>query len=270
MLVKVLGPLHVAIDEASVVPTARKTRSLLALLALNAGTLVTTNKISEELWEQHPPRSASTTLQTYVMQLRNRLGKEMPKEGKPDIATAKRILVTAGNGYQLQLGDGTCDVLEFERLARRGSRMIDAGDHLTAAATLHSALALWSGPALVDVHLGPVLQAEVLRLEQRRRSVLERRIQLDLILGRHHAILDELNQLASLDPTHESLHGQLMLALYRCGRRAHALEVFHRIRSVMREQLGLEPSPWLHRLQQEVLSARTDLDEELRTLVGCA
>lgn len=275
MHIELLGVLGVSINKAPIVPSAKKTRNLLALLALNAGKLITISKIREELWDGSPPRSASTTLQTYVMQLRNRIARGLTTDGNPDTESARRILVTGANGYLLDVSSGFCDAIEFDRLATQGNRLFDELDYHGAADTLRRALDLWRGPALVDIDVGPVLAKEVVRLEERRRLVTERRLYLDLALGRHHSIVDELSALAALDRTHEGVHGQLMIALYRCRRRAHALDVFQRLRSAMREELGLEPSPWLHRLQRAILGAELDaeldagdLTEDFKSLVS--
>ncbi|MGW3292086.1 AfsR/SARP family transcriptional regulator [Streptomyces sp. NPDC001002] len=265
MNVGVLGALQVRLGESSIVPTARKPRGLLALLALNANSVVTVGSIADELWEGSLPKSASTTLQTYILHIRKRIAREI-SPGEPDTNHAKRILVTCGNGYLLNNEGGRCDAAEFDRLANLGMRRCEEGDHQSASELLRNAMELWRGPALVDVHVGPVLEAEVLRLEERRRAVMDSRVQVDLALGRHHSIVDELSGLVVRDRTHEGLHGQLMLALYRCGRRAHALQVFQRLRLTMLDELGLEPSPWLHRLQQAILATDPALDDGSTTV----
>ena len=254
--ISVLGPMEISIGGVSVVPTARKTRSLLALLAVNSGRIMTTSRIREELWAEDPPRSASTTLQTYVMQLRNAFA--AAAAGQPD--NGRQLLETCGNGYLLNTGRGRSDLVEFDRQVAAGNRKVEDGDLFAASNLIRGALDMWRGPALVDVHRGSVLDAEVVRLEQRRRSVQERRIQIDLSVGRHYDVVDELAQLAFDDRTDEGVHGHLMLALYRCGRRAHALRTFHQLRDAMLDELGLEPSPRLQRLQRAVLEADADLD----------
>lgn len=256
--VSVLGPLEVSLSGCSIVPTARKTRRLLGLLALNLDSVVTTARISEELWDDDPPRSASTTLQTYVMQLRNAI--TAAPAGGGDAAMAKRILRRCGTGYLLSAEEVRSDVADFDRLVCAGSAKAKGGELFAAAELLQQALDLWRGDALIDVTQGPVLEAEVLRLEQLRRSALERRISIDLAIGRHHAAAEELSGLALSDLTNESVHGHLMLALHRCGRRADALHAFRRLRMAMLEEIGLEPSPWLHRLQRAILDADAALD----------
>jgi SARP family transcriptional regulator, regulator of embCAB operon len=256
--VSVLGPLEASIAGVSIVPSARKTRRLLALLAVNPDSVVTTARISEELWDDDPPRSATTTLQTYVMQLRNAMAAALA--GQADDTATKRLLRRCGTGYLLTVGHGSCDVVDFGRLVSAGTLKAKEGELFEASELLQRALDLWRGGALIDVSRGPVLEAEVVRLEQLRRSALERRIQIDLAIGRHHAAADELSGLALTDLTNESLHGHLMLALHRCGRRADALHAFRRLREAMLDELGLEPSPWLHRLQRAILDADPALD----------
>lgn len=268
--VSVLGPLEVSISGRSIVPTARKTRRLLALLALNLDAVVTTARISEELWDEDPPRSASTTLQTYVMQLRNAIADAIaasaessaagPVTGPVAAAAAKRILRRCGTGYLLSAEVVRCDVVDFGRLVSDGTAKAKEGQVDAAAELFARAFDLWRGEALVDVSKGPVLEAEVLRLEQVRRSALERRISIDLAIGRHHAAAEELSGLALTDLTNESVHGHLMLALHRCGRRAEALHAFRRLRTAMLDEICLEPSPWLHRLQRAILDADVTLD----------
>jgi|GEM_PF-637162 len=257
MDIAVLGPMEISISGRSLVPTARKTRSLLALLALNSGRMISTSRIREELWGDEPPRSASTTLQTYVMQLRNALAEaaaDQPEAGR-------QLLQTCGNGYALNPGrDGRSDLVDFERQVTAANRRLEDGDLYAASILLRDALELWRGTALADVQCGRVLEAEVVRLEQRRRSVQERRIQIDLTIGRHHDVVDELAQLALQDRTDEGVHGHLMLALHRCGRRAHALHAFHQLRAAMLDELGLEPSPKLHQLQRAILEADPELE----------
>ena len=257
MDISVLGPMEISIGGRSLVPTARKTRSLLALLALNSGRMVSTARIREELWGDEPPRSASTTLQTYVMQLRNALAEAAVDQ--PD--AGRQLLQTCGNGYALNPGrDGRSDLVDFERQVTAASRRLEDGDLYAASTLMRDALELWHGTALADVQCGRVLDGEVVRLEQRRRSVQERRIQIDLTIGRHHDVVDELAQLALQDRTDEGVHGHLMLALHRCGRRAHALHAFHQLRSAMLDELGLEPSPRLHQLQRAILDADPELE----------
>lgn len=268
MDIDVLGALAVRENGVSITPTAPKPRQVLALLALHADQVVPVSALIEELWGGEPPRSARTTLQTYVLQLRALIATALERgagagagaagdaaEGSLPTRTAKDVLVTLPGGYLLNSGGGTLDVREFDRLAGTGYRAMDAGDFPGAARLLREALALWSGPAFADVHGGVQLDMEARRLEETRLCALDQRIEADLRLGRHRELLAELTVLASRYRTHETLHGQFMLALHRSGRRGEALVVYQRLRATLVRELGLEPSAALRRLQRSILMA---------------
>ncbi|MGP4013540.1 AfsR/SARP family transcriptional regulator [Streptomyces sp. 4N124] len=260
MDIDVLGALDVRENGVSIAPTAPKPRQVLALLALHADQVVPVAGLIEELWAGRPPRSARTTLQTYVLQLRElitaALEQESPGEGSgAPRRSAKDVLVTSPGGYLLVCGGGTSDVREFERLAGTGYRALDAGDFPGAARRLRDALALWTGSAFADVQTGAQLQMEAKRLDESRLCALDQRIEADLRLGRHRELLAELTVLTSRYRTHENLHAQFMLALHRSGRRGEALDVYHRLRGTLVRDLGLEPSSRLRRLQQSILMA---------------
>ncbi|MFF3863574.1 BTAD domain-containing putative transcriptional regulator [Streptomyces sp. NPDC002209] len=285
MDIEVLGTLAVREQGVSVTPTAPKPRQVLALLALHADQVVPVSALIEELWAGAPPRSARTTLQTYVLQLRALIASALEQgaaateggegaEGAAGRRTAKDVLVTLPGGYLLNSGGGTSDVREFDRLAGIGYRAMDAGDFPGAARQLREALALWSGPAFADVHGGIQLDMEARRLEETRLCALDQRIEADLRLGRHRELLAELTVLASRYRTHENLHGQFMLALHRSGRRGEALDVYQRLRATLVRELGLEPSAALRRLQRSILMASpespvaTDTNSERLVRVG--
>ncbi|MFG2622121.1 BTAD domain-containing putative transcriptional regulator [Streptomyces sp. NPDC048507] len=258
MDIDVLGALAVRENGISITPTAPKPRQVLALLALHADQVVPVSALIEELWGAVPPRSARTTLQTYVLQLRALIATALEggdaAEGDA-VRTAKDVLVTLPGGYLLNSGGGTSDVKEFDRLAALGYRAMDAGDFPDAAQRLREALALWSGPAFADVHGGVQLDMETRRLEEIRLCALDQRIEADLKLGRHRELLAELTVLVSRYRTHENLHGQFMIALHRSGRRGEALDVYQRLRATLVRDLGLEPSAALRRLQRSILMA---------------
>jgi DNA-binding SARP family transcriptional activator len=244
----------------SITPTAPKPRQVLALLALHADQVVPVYALTEELWAGQPPRSARTTLQTYVLQLRDLINLALEREtcarsGSAPRRTAKDVLVTAPGGYMLVSGGGASDVREFERLTGMGYRAMDAGDFKEASRLLRDALDLWTGPAFADIQTGMRLEMEAKRLEEGRLCALDQRIEADLRLGRHRELLAELTVLTSRYHTHENLHAQFMLALHRSGRRGEALEVYHRLRGMLVRDLGLEPSARLRRLQQSILVA---------------
>ncbi|MFB7939674.1 AfsR/SARP family transcriptional regulator [Streptomyces sp. NPDC004779] len=257
MDIKVLGPLTAHERGVSVVPSAAKPRQILALLALQADHVVTVPTLMEEIWGENVPRSASTTLQTYILQLRRKLAVAL--EGDPS-RQAKDVLVTQHGGYLLQVQPGQVDKQEFERLADSGRAAFEAGDDHAASRLLSAALAMWKGSALVDLRVGGVLELEVLRLDEDRMACLERRIDVDLRLGRHAEIVPELRVLVARYPMHENFCAQLMTALHRAGSAWRALEAYQRLRGVLIEELGMEPSPKLRRLHQAVLCADPELD----------
>ncbi|MFF3432037.1 BTAD domain-containing putative transcriptional regulator [Streptomyces sp. NPDC002602] len=252
MDIDVLGALAVRENGVSITPTAAKPRQVLALLALHADQTVPVAALIEELWGQQPPRSARTTLQTYILQLRALIATALANGGDTS-RTAKDVLVTLPGGYLLSGGGGASDVREFERLSGLGYRAMDAGDHPGGARLLREALALWSGPAFADVQGGVQLDMEIRRLEETRLCALDQRIEADLRLGRHRELLAELTVLVSRYRTHENLHGQFMLALHRSGRRGEALDVYQRLRTTLVRELGIEPSAALRRLQRSIL-----------------
>ncbi|MFC9427884.1 BTAD domain-containing putative transcriptional regulator [Streptomyces sp. NPDC056987] len=252
-----LGTLQVVHRGVHVTPSAPKVRQVLALLALRANATVPLHQLVQELWEEHPPSSAATTLQTYIYQLR-----KLP--GLSDQQSASRgaghALVTTPGGYQLSVPHGCLDIQEFGELADRGRAAIEKGGMAEGADLLQRALSVWRGPALGDLTLGPVIGIDAIRLEERRYEVLEQRIDADLLLGRHHQLISELTALAADNLTREALHAKLMLSLHRAGRRPEALEVFQRLRAVLARELGLEPCSELQRLHQQVLAGDSRLD----------
>lgn len=251
MEVQVLGPFVAQLDHTSVVPSAAKPRQVLALLALHAGQVVTVSTLLDELWGDAPPRTAPATLQTYITQLRRRLATAL---GPAAVRGPKDVLCTRYGGYALDVA-GPDDATEFHRLSTAGQTALRQGAAREASVLLHQALALWRGPALADVQIGRALQVETVRLEETRLGALDARIEADIRLGRHTALLGELTALAAQYPLHETVHAQLMLALYRCGRPSHALVVYQRLRQCLVRELGLEPSTRLRWLHQAILRA---------------
>ena len=253
MEIQVLGPLDVVIDGRSVELPSAKARLVLAALVVRANEVVSTDRLFEVLWGAQPPDSAANTLQTYVAHLRGAL--------EPDRARRKvgQVLVTRQPGYLLAIEPDRIDAVRFERLAEQGRREL-ATAPADAARTLRTALTLWRGEALADFTFEPFVQADITRLTERRLSALEDRIGADLALGEHSGLAGELGQLVSEHPLRERLAGQLMVALYRNGRQADALRAYGRLRETLVEQLGIEPSPTLARLEQAILDQRPDLD----------
>ncbi|MEV6125471.1 AfsR/SARP family transcriptional regulator [Streptomyces violaceusniger] len=260
MRVSVLGPLTLGLGARSGVPSAMKPRKVLSLLLLHAGRMVPVQSLMAELWGDHPPRTGLTTLQTYILHLRKLLAEVL---GMPSAAVTRDVLQTRPGGYAMVVGPGQLDVHQYRALVAEGEGALEVGDERTADTSFRRALALWQGPALVDVtpH-GRPLQAEVARLEQSRLTVTERGIETRLRLGGHLEVLSDLASLVVEHRFHEGMHGQYMLALHRSGQRTRALTVYQRLRTAMTEELGLEPSAKLQRLQQAVLVSDPRLDHE--------
>lgn len=240
--ISMLGQLHVSVDGADVTPTAPKERQLLGLLALNANRLLTTEVIFGELWDGAPPRSAATTVQTYVLHLRKLLTDGLD------------ILLTRPGGYVLCLSADELDVLRFEHLSRAGRAALAHGDAAGASALFGTALALWSDTVSVDVPVGPVSRPRISGLEEHRLLTLEHRIEADLQLGRHREALVDLAVLTAEHPFHETLHEQYIRALRGVGRRSDALRVFQRLRKTLHDELALEPSDRLQQALAEILA----------------
>jgi DNA-binding SARP family transcriptional activator len=253
--VSILGPFKVARSGADVTPSAPKLRRVLALLAVQANRVVSIDQIIQELWDERPPPSATTTMQTYVYQVR-KVTRQYDQAGRDlgaDDPDGSGMLHTTFGGYMLTLRPEALDALRFEQLVEKGRGQLAAGELTTAAWTFRLALQQWKGPALTAVNTGPVLQAAAVRLEEMRKSVLEQRIDIDLQLGRHHDLISELISTVSEQPTHEGFQAKLMLALYRVGRRSEALQTYQRARAALHDELGLEPSTELRRLQKAIL-----------------
>ncbi|MBB4686772.1 AfsR/SARP family transcriptional regulator [Amycolatopsis jiangsuensis] len=270
MRIDLLGPLRVTLDGAVVTPSAPKIRRVFSLFALCANHIVRTEQLIEELWEEDPPSSVKTTLQTYVYQLRKSLcldAAQRPRD-RGGAGDGRPVLLTLTGGYLLSVDPEVLDANRFDREAQRGWGELDAGDPEAAYRTLDDALGLWRGPALVDVNPGPLLQAEALRLDEMRKNALEHRIDAALRLGRHQEVLGELTRLAAQQPTHEGFQAKLMLALYRSGRRSEALRVYQRTRAALAKELGLDPAVELQRVHRAVLAANGSLDHRAGTAVA--
>lgn len=258
---RTLGLLDVTQDGRPVTPTAPKVRQMLALLLARRNTLVSIPAIAAELWDHTPPRSATATIQTYVYQLR----KFLQTDG--DTVAGTGPLVTRATGYLLRVAPGDYDAEEFERLTVQARSALEAGDARTATERVGAALAWWAGQPFADVPQGPYLHAYALRLEELHMHALELRITAGLGLGLHRELVPELKELASTYPLHEWFQGGLIIALQRCGRRSEALQVYQRLRHLLRDELGLDPSPGLQQIRQHVLTDRVTA-ADLSLLVG--
>jgi DNA-binding SARP family transcriptional activator/ABC-type transport system substrate-binding protein len=239
---RILGPLAVENEDRPIPLAGRKQRALLALLLLARNRPVSTERLIEEIWGGTPPERAVKSVQVYVSQLRKALG-----DGR---------LVTRERGYELVVAPGELDADRFEELVGASSGTVPS----EAAARLREALSLYRGEPLADLSLEPWAQPEIARLNERRLTALEARIDADLALGRHRELVPELEGLFAEHPFREHLLEQLVLALYRSGRQADALEAYRRGAARLRGELGLEPGRSLQELEQRVLRQDPSLD----------
>ena len=246
--VRLLGPLEVDGDSGPMALGGHKQRALLCLLAINAGRVVATDRLLDELWGEQPPRTAATSLQNMISSLRKALGADRVQTKAP--------------GYLLRASPEETDLGRFERLLD-DARLL-AGQARGNA--LRAALGLWRGPPLADFAYEPFAQSEIRRLEELRLSTLEERIDADLECGRHAELVGELEALVAEQPFREQLRGQQMVALYRSGRQAEALQAYHDGRHGLVEELGIEPGRQLQELFSRIL--RQDPALELRAARG--
>jgi len=252
--IRLLGPLFVEYMDSSIMVSATKPRTILALLAANANTVVPLSALITELWGTSAPPSARAVVQTYVLQLRKQAAKALQGRVPDPGRTARQLLRTEPGGYMLAAEDACVDMWNFDRLSTTGHRERESGDLKAASRSFSDALSWWRGGPLLDVQVGPTLNSYVKRLEEAHLNVLDRRIEVDLRLGRHYELLGELTALVNRYETHEGLCAHLMLALYRSGRRSEALETYRTVRTRMVERLALEPSPALRRLHRSMLA----------------
>lgn len=245
---KILGPLEVVSGGRSLPLGGVKQRAVLGLLLLHANQVVATSQLLDALWpEDARPVTARKMVQNAVWGLRALLesgdyeGHEPPQ------------LLTRAPGYILRVDPEQLDATRFERAVAAGRARLDAHEAAEAAELLGEALGEWRGSALSDLAEQGVEWAELTALRQLRLDAMEERFEAELACGRHHAVLGELTSLAEAEPLRERLCGQLMLALYRCGRQAEALSVFSRVRQALVEEYGLEPSAALQTLQRRIL-----------------
>ena len=250
----ILGPLEVRRDGREVEVGATRQRALLALLLIHANRVVPIDRLVDDLWGAEAPARATNAVQVYVSALRRVLEPDRPARGPSG------VLLTRPPGYLLQVTPDRLDLLRFERLVDQGRRASEAGDPATARVALAEALSLWRGPALADFAYERFAEREAARLEELRLQASEARVDADLAVGHHADVVAELESLAVAEPLRERLSGQLMLALYRCGRQAEALRAYQRLRRVLSEELGIEPSSVLQNLEQAILLQKPELD----------
>src|SRR3954454_2426302 len=234
---RILGPLEVLHDDRTIELGGARQRAVLTILLLHRGETVSVDRIVDLLWGGRPPPTAIKTVQVYVSHLRR--------------ALVEDFIVSSRGGYSLLVDAKGVDALRFERLVDEGRA---AGDPRLAAELFRAGLALWRGPALGDLAYERFAQDEAARLEELRVAAVEERVEADLRLGRHAALVAELEGLVREHPLRERLRAQQMLALYRSGRQAEALESFQEARRALVDELGLEPGRELRELEQAILA----------------
>ena len=226
---RILGPLEVVGPAGVVKVPSGRLQELLAVLLLSPNEPVSAERLTDALFGEQAPPTAPSTMRVHISRLRRALGDD------PELVT------TSAAGYRLRVLPGELDADRFSERVEAGRALLGS-DPERASAVLRDALALWRGDALADFTFRAFAQAEIARLGELRLTALELRIDADLAAGRADVLIPELHGLVEQHPLRERLHGQLMLALYRCGRQAEALEVFQRLRGALVDELGIEPS----------------------------
>ena len=248
---RILGSVSVADGGAEIAIPGAKLRSLLALLLIRRGETVRADRLADDLWGEAIPAGFQNALQSLISKLRRALGE------------SGRLLVTDNDGYRLDVAANDVDAHRFEVAARAGRDALNNGMLPAATHELTQALSLWRGQPLQGLADEGVLQREAIRLEEIHIGALEDRIDADLQLGRHAELIPELTAITAEHPLRERFHGFLMLALYRSGRQADALRAFQDARTVLGEELGLDPGPELRALETAILNHDTSLDLDL-------
>jgi DNA-binding SARP family transcriptional activator len=241
----ILGPFELRDAAGAAVPFGSdRVRTLLALLLLQREQICAADSLIDGVWGEQPPCSARKNLQTHIWRLRRLLCK---------VGAAR--LEGRRTGYVLSVIGGEVDLDQFEYRAAGGERLLAAGAAEDASVLLADALRLWRGQPLSDVAFGEPPDGELVRLAERRMTVLENRIEADLVCGRSAQVVPELRKLVAENPYRERLHAQLMLGLSHCGRQVEALSVFSDIRSLLHREFGLDPGPALKQVQAGILGA---------------
>jgi WD40 repeat protein/DNA-binding SARP family transcriptional activator len=248
---RVLGPLEVRSERGAVHLGGHKPRAVLAVLLLHANEPVSSARLVEAVWGEDETPELRKSLQVSVSRLRKALD-------DPE------IVATKGKSYEVRVRPGELDAERFERLVEDGRRALASGQAEQASASLRESLALWRGPPLADLAVESFAETDIARLEEQRLAALETRVEADLAAGRHAALVGELRQLVADNPTRERLAGQLMLALYRCGRQAEALEAYRDARQTLVDEIGVEPGPELRRLHEAILRQDDSLEPPSR------
>lgn len=254
MQFKILGPLEVWADGASLDITAPRQRAVLAILLIEANRVVSLDRLIDRLYGGEPPRHAVGSVQAYVSHLRRLLEPNRPPRAPP------QVLVSRPSGYTLVVDPLLFDAACFEAALSVGRDALAEGRPEAALVKADEALGLWRGPALAEFTYEAFAQPQAARLEALRIDAAECRIDAHLALGDHQLVVAEAQHLLSEHPLRERLWAALMLALYRCGRQGEALEAYQRCRALLAEELGVDPGPELRRLEADVLAQSAPLD----------
>ena len=245
---RILGPLEIWDDGVPLRVAGDRQRALLAILLLHAGEVVSADRLMDDLWGESQPAAGATALRVRVSQLR----KALRDDGN--------LLAARAHGYVLRIEPEQLDLHRFERLVGEGERALGDGDPALARDRLSDALTLWRGAPLADFTYAPFARQAVVRLEELRLTAVELRIESDLALGRHAAVVGELEALVADHPLRERFCAQLMLALYRAGRQAEALAAYRTARNRLVGELGIEPGRPLQELERRILAQDLTLD----------
>lgn len=244
MHIRVLGPIQVAEAGQDILLTGQRQRALIGGLVLDLGKVVPMARLIDTLWSINPPKSARTKLQGYVSAIR--------RQFRSAGLAGDEVLVTRPPGYQLRRDGVWTDLDEFKELSARGQAALEAGDARAASDMLRAALALWRGQPFADVS-SEVIRAAADGIDDRRVLAIEAKAEADLLVGRSSSVAADLREWLSAYPLRERLRGYCMLAAYRQGCRADALNLFREGRAVMVAELGVEPGPELRALHQRML-----------------
>jgi DNA-binding SARP family transcriptional activator len=248
---RLLGPLEAIADGQPAQLGGGLQRGVLVCLLAQPNAVVPATRIIDELWAEDPPPTAANLVQGYVSQLRKALGRD--------------AIETRGTGYVARVDPDALDLIRFERLADAGSQALAEGRVEPAAAAFAEALALWRGPALADLDDRPFLRPTAARLNELRLLAHERWVEARLACGRDAEVIGEIRAVVAEHPLRERPLGLLMLALYRSGRQAEALEAYRTARKTFLEELGIEPGPWLRELERSILRQDSALEAEATT-----
>jgi DNA-binding SARP family transcriptional activator len=244
---RILGPLEVVGQRGQIRLGGAKQRATLAILLLSANRVVSVDRLADELYAGAAPVTALKQVQRQVSELRKLLGSASPIE-------------TRSPGYTIRLAPEQLDLTAFERLTADATDALIEEEAQRAADLLREALSLWRGAPLADLTYESFARAPIERLEEIRLAALEQRIEAELELGRHRELVGELEQLTSEYPLRERLRAQLMLALYRSGRQAEALDAYRRAREALVADFGIEPTPALQQLERQILTQDSSLE----------